>query len=103
MTDIVERLKTVFRWVESRDLCVEELWLNRRQIEELNCSEEPGWDRINQRAVILAYLETKGGLYLGMLWCARVYGSELVPEDHVAVMPRGFEAKLIDRSGCQPF
>ncbi len=58
--NIIERLKKVFGWIEERDMRVGELWLHPKQIVELIEAKDPGWDRINQRAVIQGYLESKG-------------------------------------------
>lgn len=102
MSGIIERLKGVFTWIEQMDMRVGELWLHPKQVIELEEAGDPGWDKIHQRAVKLAYLESKGALHVGLLWGARVFQSEKVVEDHVAALPDGWEAKLIDRCACMP-
>ncbi len=103
MSDIVERLRKVFGWIEERDMRVGELWLHPKQVVELIESKDPGWDRIAQRAVRDGFLESKGALHVGLLWGARVFETEKVVEDHVAALPDGWEAKLIGSAGCMPF
>lgn len=103
MSDIIERLKKVYGWIEERDMRVGEVWLHPKQVAELIAAGDPGWDRINQKAVIELYLESKGALHVGLLWGARVFQTEKVVEDHVAALPDGWEAKLIDSTACMPF
>lgn len=103
MSDIIERLKKVFTWIEERDLRVGELWLHPKQVEELVVANPEGWDRIAQRAVIQGYVEEKGALYVGLLWGAQVFQSEIVVEDHVAALPTGWRARLLDSTACMPF
>jgi hypothetical protein len=101
--EIIKRLKEVFAWMERRDLRVGELWLHSNQVNELVEAKDPGWDRVAQRAVLMGYLESKGALNVGFLWGACVFEAEIVPENHVGVIPDGWEAKLIDPAGCFPF
>ena len=101
--DIIERLRKVFLRVGEMDQAVGDVWLHPKQIQELHASRDPGWDRIHSGFVMTMNLETRGGLYIGMLWGAQVYQSEVVPEDHCAVVPRGFEAKLVSPEGCRLF
>lgn len=101
--DIIERLKKVFAWIEERDMRVGELWLHPAQVKELDEAKDPGWDRNAQMSVIRFYLDTKGAPYVGVLWGARVFESKIVVEDHVAALPDGWEAKLVDTPACMPF
>jgi hypothetical protein len=103
MDDIIERLRNVFGWIEERDMRVCELWLHPKQVAELDASNNPGWDRVNQRAVMRAYLDTKGAINVGFLWGALVFESEIVVENHVAALPDGWEARLVNSSACMPF
>jgi hypothetical protein len=101
---IIERLKKVFGWIEERDMRVGELWLHPKQVAELEAANDPGWDKVASRVVQQMVAETKGGaLYVALLWGASVYQSEMVIEDHVAALPDGWNAKLIDSSACMPF
>jgi hypothetical protein len=34
---------------------------------------------------------------------ARVFESEIVPENHVGILPDDWDAKLVGRAGCRPF
>ena len=102
MSDVVERLKKVFEWVEQWDLRVGDLWLHPKQVGELNALGHPGWDKVCSARVRQAFLEDKGALYVGMIFGARVFESEKVPEDHVAVVPADLDAKLVGSAACRP-
>ncbi len=101
--DIIERMKGVFGWIEQWDMRVGELWLHPKQVEELNAANDPGWDRVAQRAVVEAYREEKGALLIGYLWGAYVFQSEIVVPDHVVALPTGLQVKLLDSTACRPF
>lgn len=103
MSDIIERVKKVFEWIELRDLRVGELWLNPKQTGELNDSKHSGYDKIADLRVRDAYLELKGARLVAHLWGARVFESDMVPEDHVGALPDDWDAKLIGSAGCMPF
>jgi hypothetical protein len=101
--NIIDRLKEVWGWVEHRDLRVGEIWLHPKQVAELAATKDPGWDAIAMLAVREMFLETKGGLYVGMLWGAQVFESGIIVEDHVVALPTGLFVKLIDSSACMRF
>ena len=103
MSNIIDRLKKVFEWIEERDMRVGELWLHPKQVKELEGAGDLFMDRIAQRAVREAYLESKGALHVGVLWGARVFQTEKVVENHVAALPDGWEARLLDSTACMPF
>lgn len=103
MSDIIERLKKVFTWIEERDLRVGELWLHPKQVVELNESKDIGWDRVASHHVREETKKQKGAPLVGFLYGANVYESEIVVADHVVALPSGLDVKLLDSTACMPF
>jgi hypothetical protein len=101
--NIVERLKKVFEWIERMDLRVGDIWLNPKQVAELEAEKHPGYDKIADGRVRDAYLELKGAKCVAYLWGARVFDTDMVPEDHVGALPSDWDAKLTGSAGCMPF
>jgi hypothetical protein len=98
---ILVRLRDAFNRLEQWDMRVGDVWLHPSQVEELRKHVE--FDRISSFRVERAFVESKGALYKGMLFGARVFESEIVPVNHVGLVSDGWESKLTDRAGCMPF
>jgi hypothetical protein len=103
MKTFLNRLHEAFKGIERLDLRVGDVWLNPKQVVELEEARDPGYDRIDLAAVRNAFKETKGAIHTGLLWGARVFASDIVPENHVGLIPSDWDAKPIGPAGCMPF
>jgi hypothetical protein len=101
--DIIDRLIKVFGWIEERDLRVGQLWLNPKQIEQLNESHHAGWDKVASYHVREETRKLKGAPLVGFFLGAEVYESETVVAEHVVALPSGLDVKLLDGTGAMPF
>lgn len=99
--NIIPRLADAFGWYEEKDVRIGDVWLHPVHIAELK--GESDFDQISSLRVREAFLDSKGALYVGMIFGARVFESTLVMEDHVVLVPDGLEAKLLDRSAGMSF
>lgn len=89
---LIDKLKGRFEWLEREDLRVGMLYLNPKEIAELE-TEPKEFDRNNMKALRVTGLR-------GHLWGAAVIESTLVPEGHVCIVQDGLEAVLVDRAAC---
>jgi len=107
MPTISERLEDVFKWIESRDLRVGELWLHPRDIDDLNQESPAGWDRVASFVVERWHADSKGALLTGFLWGAEVLTPTAEPcpivRNHVIALPTGLHVRILDGTGAQPF
>ncbi len=90
---LLHKLKARFEWLEREDLRVGRLYLNPKEIAELEKVGLENYDRVNMRQ--LRELGIRGAL-----WGATVYESDIVPENHVCILQDGLEVTLIDRAAC---
>lgn len=101
---IVDRLCKAFERIEQWDMRVGDIWLHPKQVAELEAEKnDAAYDRIAQKCVRDAFIELKGAPFVGSFLGARVFESEIVVENHVALVPSGFDAKLTGSEGCTPF
>jgi hypothetical protein len=103
VSDIVERLRGVFGWVEERGMRVGDVWLHPNQAKELLVGHVEVFDRETVPQQLRNAIETKGGVLLGYIFGARVYQSEIIVENHVALVPDGWDVKLLQGASCMPF
>jgi hypothetical protein len=100
---IVGRLVKVFEWIEQRGMRVGDVWLHPKQAQELFVRHPDVFDREVEPKILRYYAELKGATLLGYIFGARVFESEIVVENHVGIIPDGWDAKLVDSAGCTPF
>jgi hypothetical protein len=98
---IAQRIAKAFERLEPWDLRVGDIWLHPKQVEELR--GEPVYDPIAHRCLRDEFIKIKGAPFVGTIYGARVFASEIVPENHIAIAPAGLEAILTDKSACMPF
>lgn len=90
---ISSRLADAFAKYEVLGFKVGKVWLSQVHIDLLEGTK--GWDPVHQRAV------RETGLR-GLLWGAQVYVSDVLPPNHVAILPDGFDGTLVDGAGSMP-
>jgi hypothetical protein len=103
MSDIVERLRAAFGWVEERGMYVGDVWLHPNQGKELFVGHPEVFDREVCDVLLRAVVEKKRAVLLGYIFGARVFQSENILENHVALVPDGWDVKMLDRASCMPF
>jgi hypothetical protein len=82
---------------ERLDLRVGRIWLNPVQADELENAPMMVFDRICDPYVRRASPGIRGALF-----GVTVYASDLVPPMHIAILPDGFDGKLVDSAACFP-
>jgi hypothetical protein len=99
---IVVRIHQTFERLEQWDLRVGTVWLNPKQILELAADRSGAWDPIWDRHVRDIYIPQRGAPLAGMLFGANVHASPIVPENHIGVIPAGFDGRITGPEGCMP-
>jgi hypothetical protein len=100
---IVRRLIRVFEGVEQLGMRVGDVWLHPKQAKELLVGHADVFDREVDPQILRHYIELKGATLLGYIFGARVFESEIVPENHVGAIPDDWDARLVGSAGCMPF
>jgi hypothetical protein len=90
---LLHQIGESFKWVESMDLRVGDLYLNPNDVRLIG--KDLNLDRIASWQVKAAF----PGL-VGVLFGVRVFESDIVPEEHIALIPDGIEGKLVDSAAC---
>ena len=97
---LMKSVLEVFDWIQKMDLRVGSIWRPPREVAVLEEGGTPFFDRVNDPRVRDAYLETVGSPYVGILFGALVFSSEVVVPGHGAILPHGFEARLVEGTAC---
>ena len=92
---LLHLLRDKFEWLEKAGLRVGSIYLSQADIRTLEDAPPMHFDRVD-------ILELRRTGLRGSLWGAHVFESDLVPARHVAVLPDGFEGKLVDTAACVP-
>jgi len=90
-----------FGWMETAGLRVGQVWLHPGEVEVLMGDREH-FDPVSDTRVRDAHLETVGAPLVGFFFGAMVFSSELVVPGHMALLPDGFQARLVEGTACVP-
>lgn len=91
---LLGQLADRFAWLEKEGVRVGMVWISS---EDAHSLESSGAVSMPVSDVLREPMN-----YVGNLWGAKVYHSLLVTPGHVALVPRGMEAKLVDSEACIP-
>jgi hypothetical protein len=99
--DLVAGLYAAFKMYEDKNCIVRAIWLNPINVRTLwnepdvfarECDMEQG------KKMFELFRATLMGYFFG----AMVFESNIVPTNHVAVLPDGFAGHLVDKAACMP-
>jgi hypothetical protein len=97
---LLDGISRAFRVIEENDLRVGAIWLNPREVSALETSARAHYDKVNDPRVRRSHMATVGAPFEGMIFGAKVFSSGVVVPGHIAILPDGFEARLVDSSAC---
>ena len=96
LDQLLRQVVKSFEHIEKMGLRVGDMYLHLNDVRLLE-TDSTHLDRVEDS-------RTKSAMpgIVGYLYGARVFESELVPEEHIALIPDGIEGRLVDSAACVP-
>jgi len=89
---LVGRISDLMKPFENLDLRLAALWVRPEEADKLRRCNEFDVARCKQ---VIAHLSCAESQFIGNLLGMNVYETKLLPPNHIALLPDGFDAKLI--------
>lgn len=99
--NIVTKIRETLDCYEALGLKIASIWLNSSQVRELYHYLEVFDASVS--SMLIQHLAEQGKFLVGVIFGVRVFSSNVIPVEHIAVLPEGFEGRLISHEAATPF